>query len=49
MHQRPSEASKQVDAYGFDPVPKQMWASDDVNGDPHPTPVPLDGTGEWPL
>jgi immunomodulating metalloprotease len=42
-------AVDQLDAYGFPPVPQQMWVSDDVNDDPHPTPVAIDGVSEWPL
>lgn len=42
-------ASAQVDAYGVDEAVLQFWASDDVNGDPHPEPVPIDGTSAWPL
>jgi hypothetical protein len=42
-------ASAQVDSYGFDAVPREMWVSADVNGDAHPDPVPIDGTTEWPL
>ena len=44
-----SEASEQITAYGFEAVDKQMWVSNDVNGDPHPTPVAVDGSSEWPL
>ncbi|MCP4867818.1 MAG: hypothetical protein GY898_03775 [Proteobacteria bacterium] len=42
-------AAEQVEAYGYEPVPVQMWVSDDVNGEPYPDPIPIDGVSEWPL
>ncbi|MEE2827800.1 MAG: ImpA family metalloprotease, partial [Myxococcota bacterium] len=42
-------ASDQVAAYGYEPAVQQMWVSTDVNGQPHPEPVPIDGISPWPL
>jgi hypothetical protein len=44
-----SEADGQLDAYGFPPVPQQMWIAEDTNGDPLPDPLPIDGVTGWPL
>ncbi len=44
-----ASASAQVEAHGFAPFPLQIWVSDDVNGDPYPEPVPIDGVSPWPL
>jgi len=43
------EASSQVDAFGFSAVAREMFVSVDTNADPHPTPVPINGTTAWPL
>ena len=42
-------AGAQVASYGFEPVPRQFFASVDANAPPHPEPVPIDGVSLWPL
>jgi len=44
-----TEAESQMDAYGFEAVPLQMWVSSDTNGDPLPDPLPIDGATLWPF
>jgi hypothetical protein len=42
-------ASDQVEAYGFPAVPKQMWVTQDLNGNPAEEPLPIDGVTDWPF
>ena len=44
-----TEASAQVDSYGFAPAAQEFYASDDANVAPLSVPVPIDGTSPWPL
>jgi hypothetical protein len=43
------KAADQVAAYGVPAAPKQMWVTEDGNGDPREEPMPIDGVGVWPF